>query len=225
MILEEIWTLTLQKGNSVAWHSHKSNTHLHPEEFFSIAYYPNAQEGSADLIFTTTACNTLEHSTIVEVSTGTLVVFNSFVTHMTSRHLLDEERVVVSANFSPAQLNNAPTQDWTAYSRPIWSEYEKKLNAYDKTFIAKVHTPFGEESYMIGLRSDGTGEVTIDNNVQAFSTYNLTDTLFETSFQVNVPMTATVVIRFAIDVATNSITGLVKIGDFLICALTGEKVK
>jgi hypothetical protein len=38
MVLNDIWTLSLEFGQSVSAHSHKSNTHLHPEEYFSIAY-------------------------------------------------------------------------------------------------------------------------------------------------------------------------------------------
>jgi len=118
MELSEIWTLTLDEGQSVAAHSHKSNSHVHQEEYFSIAYYPNAPENSADLIFLATACNTLETSVTLPPKTGDLVIFNSYLMHMTNRHRnKNEQRIVVSANFSPKRPNTQQSQDWSAYSR------------------------------------------------------------------------------------------------------------
>jgi len=118
MELSDIWTLTLEEGQSVAAHSHKSNTHVHQEEYFSIAYYPNAPENSADLIFLATACNTLETSVTLPPKTGDLVIFNSYLMHMTNRHRnKNEQRIVISANFSPKKPNIKPLSDWSAYSR------------------------------------------------------------------------------------------------------------
>lgn len=116
MIMNEIWTLTLSHGQSVGYHSHKSNRHLHPAEYYSIAYYANVPEGSADIQFQVTACNTIESAISVPAEDGLLVIFNSFIPHMTNRHNnKNEDRVVVSANFSPKYPTNTPTQDWTAY--------------------------------------------------------------------------------------------------------------
>lgn len=116
MIMNEIWTLTLSNGQSVGYHSHKSNKHLHPTEYYSIAYYVNAPDGSADIQFQITACNTIESSISVPAQNGLLIIFNSFIPHMTNRHNnKNEDRIVVSANFSPKYPINTPTQDWTAY--------------------------------------------------------------------------------------------------------------
>jgi hypothetical protein len=118
MVLSDIWTLTLNYGQSVAAHSHKSNTHMNDEEFFSIAYYPSAPEGSADLIFMVDACNTLEKSVSIKPEIGGLIVFNSYLMHMTNRHQNKNiERIVVSANFKPEKPSKIETQDWSAYSR------------------------------------------------------------------------------------------------------------
>jgi hypothetical protein len=118
MLLNDIWTLTLANGQSVGYHSHKSNKHLHPTEYYSIAYYPNAPEGSADLQFNITACNTIETLISIPVEEGLLIIFNSFVPHMTNRHNnLNENRIVVSANFSPKYPTSTQTQDWSAYAR------------------------------------------------------------------------------------------------------------
>ena len=39
MIMDSIWTLTLERGQSVVGHTHKVNTHLYPEDYYSISYY------------------------------------------------------------------------------------------------------------------------------------------------------------------------------------------
>jgi hypothetical protein len=116
MLLNEIWTLTLRNGESVGYHSHKSNNHLHPSEYYSIAYYVNVPIGSSDIQFNITACNTLESSVSVKAEDGLLIIFNSFIPHMTNRHNnVDQDRVVVSANFSPKDPTLILNQDWTAY--------------------------------------------------------------------------------------------------------------
>jgi hypothetical protein len=117
MEMEAIWSLTLNNGQSVAMHSHKSNFHVHDEEYYSIAYYVSSPEGSADLCFSATACNTLENTTQIRPEEGMLVVFNSFVPHMTNRHKSDISRTVISANFTPKYPDLSRFQDWSAYQR------------------------------------------------------------------------------------------------------------
>lgn len=115
MTMESIWALILRKGESVSAHSHKSNTHMFPNEYFSIAYYVRTPPGSARLFFEAPYCNTIENLVSVNPKDGTLLIFNSFVKHFTERHQIDEERVVVSANFRPVQPNLTPVPDWSAY--------------------------------------------------------------------------------------------------------------
>lgn len=115
MNIESIWTLTLEHGQSVSYHSHKSNIHLHPIEYYSIAYYPSVPKGSARLMFHTTAYGTLDAVTSIEPEEGMLLVFNSFIPHMTDRHMAQEPRIVISANFSPVNKNTRVVPDWSAY--------------------------------------------------------------------------------------------------------------
>lgn len=116
MKVTDIWSLTLEKGQSIAAHSHKLNTHLYPEEYFSISYYPQADEDSADLIFMVNACNTLETNVPIKVKTGDLLIFNSYLMHMTNRHTGDRERIVISANLAPTSPTTSVAQDWTVHS-------------------------------------------------------------------------------------------------------------
>jgi hypothetical protein len=116
MILESIWSLILKTGESVSVHSHKSNTHMYPNDYFSIAYYVKTPPKSAKLFFEAPYCNTMENVICVEPKNGTLLIFNSFIKHFTERHLASEDRIVVSANFIPKYPNTKPVPDWSAYS-------------------------------------------------------------------------------------------------------------
>ncbi|MEY4720265.1 MAG: hypothetical protein RL563_2883 [Pseudomonadota bacterium] len=119
--VESIWGLTLFSGESVMAHSHKSNQHLHPSEFYSIAYYPQVPSGSADLIFSLNYCNTIETTKVIKPEEGMLIVFNSYIPHMTSRHRSEDPRVVISANLAPLNINKQiypeRTIDRCAYCR------------------------------------------------------------------------------------------------------------
>jgi hypothetical protein len=118
MLMSEIWTLTLENGQSVSAHSHKSNKFINQEHHYSIAYYPSAPEGSADLIFLVNACNTIERAIKIKPETGSLIIFNSYLMHMTNRHNnSDKNRIVVSANFYPKNLELPLGQDWSGYKR------------------------------------------------------------------------------------------------------------
>ena len=62
MEMTSIWTITLERNQSVLSHTHKVNTQLYPEEYYSVSYYVNAPEDSADLMFVTTHCNTIQEN-------------------------------------------------------------------------------------------------------------------------------------------------------------------
>jgi len=116
MLITEIWSLTLSAGESVFPHSHKSNTHMHPMDYYSVAYYPNAPAGGSKLFFEASWCGTMENLISISPESGMLVIFNSYIRHMTDRHRVSENRVVVSANLSPEYPNTAPVPDWSAYN-------------------------------------------------------------------------------------------------------------
>jgi hypothetical protein len=116
MMLAEIWSLTLNKGQSITVHTHKSNTHMHPEEYYSVSYYVNAPAGSARLIFNINICNTVERLIPITPESGMFLIFNSFIQHYSDRHNSDEPRLVISANFHPVQPNLEHVPDWSAYN-------------------------------------------------------------------------------------------------------------
>jgi hypothetical protein len=111
----DIWAIRLAKGESVIAHSHHSNLHAHPDEYYSIAYYPQVPEDSAELIFSATWCNVRQTLLPVTPEKGLLLVFNSYITHMTSRQRPDEPRLVVSMNLGPVEPNVEPNADWSVY--------------------------------------------------------------------------------------------------------------
>lgn len=114
-IIDDIWGVVLEKNQSVLAHSHKSNLHHHPQEHYSFAYYPDAPDGSAELMFMVGYCDTMQHVVPIKPRPGLLVVFNSFIYHMTARHALEQKRLVISGNTSPIRPNENPNADWTVY--------------------------------------------------------------------------------------------------------------
>lgn len=117
MGLDAMWSLFLKHGSSVSSHSHRSNTHMYPNEYFSVAYYVSAPVGGARLIFNSIHSNLIEQTYAISPETGMLVIFNSYITHMTERHNSNEDRVVVSASLSPIEPNRKPIPDWSIYEK------------------------------------------------------------------------------------------------------------
>jgi hypothetical protein len=116
MHVDEAWTITLNQGQSVTSHSHRSNWHMYPNEYLSAAYYVNAPEGSAPLIFEAGYCDIAQNTYSITPKTGMLVIFNSFMTQMTGRHLSEIPRVVVSSNLSPINPTTTRQPDLSPYT-------------------------------------------------------------------------------------------------------------
>lgn len=212
MQMEAIWTLTLEKGQSVSMHSHKSNLHMRPSEYFSIAYYVNAPDGSADLIFETDYCGTIENQTRISPESGMLVIFNSFIRHMTNRHDSDEKRIVVSANFAPVNPDIRPTQDWSAY-KPM----PKNTKA---VYVLTVQSPLGHEDYELILHNDG--KATISNHRESISidSYSKIHNSVGLDFSVITPMVADVSIDFDVNIK-GEISGYAKINSYTRLIISG----
>jgi hypothetical protein len=224
MEMTAIWTLTLGKGESVSYHSHKSNLHPVHEEHYSIAYYANAPEGSANLIFDVTACNTIERTTHIKPEPGMLVVFNSFIGHMTDRHNSDVPRVVISANFSPKKMTTEPSSDWSAYGRkeslvPGGLGGQKGLHIWSET-------PFGGEYSVVKLIGGGEIEVISERGdshrakAEIIKSGELLTSL-RSEFELSTPMVAKVSI--SLDSSDNGKTfeGKLRIGEYVELPLKG----
>lgn len=128
MRCKQFWMLYMNAGGSVPQHNHKNNYQLHPEEYYSIAYYPVAPEGGANIHFVGSYCNTLQSRIMVEAKPGKLVIFNSFLDHYTDRHWGEQPRVCISANFKPVEPNKDVVSDWSAFAQPRYLK---------KPFLAK----------------------------------------------------------------------------------------
>jgi len=225
MGMTAIWTLTLGKGESVSYHSHKSNLHPVHEEHYSIAYYANAPEGSANLIFDVTACNTIERTTQIKPEPGMLVVFNSFIGHMTDRHNSDVPRVVISANFSPKEMTIEPSSDWSAYGRkealvPGGLAAQKGLHIWSET-------PFGDEYSVVKLIGGGEIEVISERGDSHRAKAEIVKsgeilTSLRSEFELSTPMIAKVSI--SLDSLDNGKTfeGKLKIGEYVELPLKGS---
>jgi hypothetical protein len=118
--IDEIWAIKLMPGQSVIAHSHYKNHHTYPGDYFSIAYYPYAPLDSADLIFSAHWCGYMHNTISVKPQDGLLIIFNSFITHMTARQMIESPRIVVSMNLGPIEPRVNPNADWGIYmDRPI----------------------------------------------------------------------------------------------------------
>ena len=116
VVMSEIWTVTLEKGQSIIAHTHKISSPVNQEKYYSVAYYPTAPENSAELVFFVNACNTIEKQIIIKPKTGDLIIFNSYLMHMTKRHNNpDQRRIVVSANFHPKDPKIMQMSDFSGY--------------------------------------------------------------------------------------------------------------
>lgn len=214
MQMEAIWTLTLENGQSVSMHSHKSNLHMRPSEYFSIAYYVNAPEGSADLIFETDYCGTIENQTRISPETGMLVIFNSFIRHMTNRHDSNEKRIVVSANFTPVNPDTTPTQDWSAY-KPM----PKNTKA---VYAIKAQSPLGFEDYELILHNDGTATISTHRESISVQSYRKISNSVGLEFSVITPMVADVLIDFDVN-TKGELSGYAKINSYTRISISGHQ--
>lgn len=114
--LTAMWGLVLQQGESVQPHSHRSSDQHDPSQYYSVAYYPTAEPGDAQLVFSVQHGNLIESCRHVAPASGKIVIFPSYLNHWTTRQLLDKPRVVVSANLEPVDPSPVSFQDWTAYN-------------------------------------------------------------------------------------------------------------
>jgi hypothetical protein len=222
LVLSEAWTLTLEEGQSVAAHSHKSNQAVHQEEYYSIAYYPSAPNDSADLIFMVTACNTIESSVIVAPKQGDLVIFNSYIMHMTNRHRnKNEERIVISANFIPEIPNNEPNQDWTAYARQSEPQQNKPV-AHQYELV--ISTVFGDEAVNLVLYEDGTGLANNHSSQMSIPTWSVSGGITRLDFRASVPIDADVNLTIS-ENGYGQLFGSLKIGEYAVHKVQGQRVK
>lgn len=118
MVCREIWMYTMSKFMTMPQHNHKTNYQLHPEEYYSIAYYAYAPPDGANLHFVANYANTMESRIMVKAETGKLIIFNSFLDHYTDRHLSDEQRMCISGNYKPETPDKTMVPDWSTYIKP-----------------------------------------------------------------------------------------------------------
>lgn len=127
--IHDTWAVDLEYNQSVIAHSHHSNLHIHPQEYFSVTYYPQVPDGSAELVFNYDYCNMMSGTASVAPEVGTFVIFNSFIQHMTSRNKSSSSRLVVSQNWGPVEPTKEPNADWSVYwDRPVISDPKPHIN-------------------------------------------------------------------------------------------------
>jgi hypothetical protein len=113
--LTDIWAVATNKGESVGYHSHHSNTHMQPQEYWSGVIYTSSDDSSAELILHSFGYNRIESMTRIKPEIGKIVFFNSYVPHFTTMHQSDIPRVAVSFNLKPITPNVTEIPDMSVY--------------------------------------------------------------------------------------------------------------
>jgi hypothetical protein len=98
-----VWGHILEPGQSTMYHEHdltdiqRTRGHI---DGISFAYYVTYPENSGDLVF---CVETLKRRIMLPVrpSVGNLVLFPTYVPHLTLRNLSKENRISISGNFFP----------------------------------------------------------------------------------------------------------------------------
>jgi len=113
--LTDIWAVATSKGESVGYHSHHSNTHMQPQEYWSGVIYTSSDDSSAELVLHSFGYNRIESMTKIRPEIGKIVFFNSYVPHFTTMHQSDTPRVAVSFNLKPVNPNVTEIPDMSVY--------------------------------------------------------------------------------------------------------------
>ena len=103
--ISSIWCAVLEDGQSVPYHSHRSNAHLDPYEYWSGVIYINAGAGGCRLCLYSGDPNCNQHVTKIQPENGKIVFFNSFVFHQTERYYGENPRICVSFDLQPNNPN------------------------------------------------------------------------------------------------------------------------
>lgn len=127
--VDDLWAVNLHYNQSVIAHSHYANSHIYPNEYWSVTYYPQVPEGSAELIFDYNHCNMISGSKTVKPEVGTFVLFPSYLEHKTSRNRSAEPRIVVGINFGPVEPCQLPNTDRRIYAERPVIEHPTPANA------------------------------------------------------------------------------------------------
>jgi hypothetical protein len=115
MLLTDIWAVATYKGESVGYHSHHSNTHMQPTEYWSGVVYTSSDDSSAELVLHSFGYNRIESMTKIKPEIGKVVFFNSYVPHFTTMHQSNIPRVAVSFNLKPINPNTTEIPDMNVY--------------------------------------------------------------------------------------------------------------
>jgi hypothetical protein len=113
--LTDIWAVATHNGESVGYHSHHSNVHIQPEEYWSGVVYTSSDDSSAELVLHSFAYNRIESMTKIKPEIGKIVFFNSYVPHFTTMHQSETPRVAVSFNLAPLNPTTKAMPDMSVY--------------------------------------------------------------------------------------------------------------
>jgi uncharacterized protein (TIGR02466 family) len=96
------WVGLYKRGNRI-------NEHIHPNSHISMVYYAKATKGTGEIWFKNPAlpmfamsvddhCELSKNSIKIDAIEGRLILFPSYVPHLSEPHLSDDDRIVFSSN-------------------------------------------------------------------------------------------------------------------------------
>ena len=100
--LLNIWAHIVPPNGSTNYHHHRGEYAI--DKVCSVVYYVDVPENSGDLIFMMNVCN-VEFVKEVKSEEDHLVIFPSFIPHMTGKNKSDRDRISISANFLVGEKN------------------------------------------------------------------------------------------------------------------------
>ena len=86
--------------------------------------------------------------------------------------------------------------------------------------LIKASTPFGDEDYTLSIQEGTSAYVTFRDNTVEIPNYKFSEVGFHAVFNIDVPMTTSVLLTFMKDIKGDAYSGIAKIGDFSTVNLT-----
>ena len=82
--------------------------------------------------------------------------------------------------------------------------------------LIKASTPFGDEDYNLSIEEGKSAYVSFRDNTVEIPDYKFSDLGFHAVFNINVPMTTSVLLTFMKNIGKDTYSGIAKIGEFAV---------
>lgn len=90
--------------------------------------------------------------------------------------------------------------------------------------LIKASTPFGSEDYRLSIEEGNPACVSFRDNTVEIPNYTFSEVGFHAVFNIDVPMTTSVLLTFMKDIDKDTYSGIAKIGNFATVNLTATSL-